>query len=73
MNKIFTLNSSCTTINIKDAIDERFNKIKGILNCLIFALEFTQDDQELDSSSAYHALWAIDGLLDEINCLRQKI
>lgn len=72
MNAVFTFNPATTVPDIKDAIDEKFRKIKGILNCLIFALEFTQEDQRLDASSAYHALWAIDGFLEEIDYLRQK-
>lgn len=72
MEKYFILNPQINLSNIQDAIDERLDKIKGILNCLIFALEFTQSDQQLDNYSAYHALWAIDGYLEEINCLRQK-
>lgn len=72
MEKIFILNPAINNLVIQDAVEERINKMKGVLNCLIFSLEFTQEDQELDSTSAYHALWAIDGFLDEINCLRQK-
>lgn len=72
MEKYFILNPQINLSNIQDAVDERLDKIKGILNCLIFALEFTQCDQQLDNHSAYHALWAIDGYLEEINCLRQK-
>lgn len=72
MEKYFIVNPQATSLNIQDAIDEKLDKIRGILNCLIFAIEFTQEDQELDSSSAYHTLWAIDGFLEEINCLRKK-
>jgi len=73
MNKIFTFNSSCTTLNIKDAIDERFNKIKGVLNCLIFAIEFVDEENELDNNSLYHALWAIDEYLSELIVLYRNI
>jgi hypothetical protein len=71
MEKAFILNSEIKSLDIKDAIDERMNKARGVLNCLIFALEFTNEDQELDESSAYHALWALDGFLEEIDCLIQ--
>lgn len=72
MEKLFILNPAANTTDLIDAIDEKISKIKGILNCVIFALEFSDSDDKLDHSSAYHALWAIDGFLDEVNCLRQK-
>lgn len=73
MEKPFILNPALTSLNIKDAIDERLGKLKGILNCLMFAMEFVQDDNELDNETAYHALWAVDGFLEEITCLKQKL
>jgi hypothetical protein len=72
MEKPFILNPNLTSINIQDAIDERIEKARGVLNCLIFALQFTQEDQVLDESSTWYALWTIDGFLDEVTCLRQK-
>jgi len=73
MEKSFLLNPSFNLLEIKDAMNDRFSKIKGILNCLIFALEFVQGDDELDHNSAFHALWAIDGFLDELCCLKEKL
>lgn len=73
MEKLFILNPAANIPDCKDAMDEKFCKIRGILNCVIFALEFANGDDKLDHSSAYQALWAIDGFLDEVNCLRQKI
>jgi hypothetical protein len=73
MEKPFILNPTLNLLEIKDAMDERFSKLKGVLNCLMFAVEFVQGDDELDNDSAYHALWAIDGFVDEIYCLKQKL
>jgi hypothetical protein len=73
MENPFILNPTITITNLKDAIAERIDKIRGILNCVMFAIEFTNDYDELDSSSAFHALWAIDGLLEETDCLRTKL
>lgn len=72
MEKPFIINPTLNIIDIKNAIDERVSKIKGVLNCLMFATEFIQGDDELDNNSVYHTLWVIDGFLDEINCLQQK-
>lgn len=71
MEKTFVLNPTLNLLNIKDAIDERLSKIKGILNCLMFAN--LQNEEELDNDSTYHALWAMDGFLEEISCLKQKL
>jgi hypothetical protein len=73
MEKPFIFNPNINSLDLKDAIDERYSKLRGVLNCLIFAIEFTQEDQELDNSSAYHALWAIDGFLEEVDYLRKKL
>lgn len=70
MEKIFVLNPNLNLLNIKDAIEERLNKMKGILNCLMFA---NIQDEELDCDTTYHALWAMDGFLDEINYLKRKL
>lgn len=73
MEKTFLINPNLNLQNIKDAIDERISKLKGILNCLMFAMEFVQSDDELDNESAYHALWTMDGFVEEINCLKNKM
>lgn len=70
MEKTFVLNPALSLLNIKDAIDERLSKIKGILNCLMFA---NIQEEELDVDSTYHALWAMDGFLEEISCLKRKL
>ncbi len=73
MDNLFTLNPTAEILDIKDGIDERINKAKGILNCLMFAIEHITSNKELNNNSTYHALWAVDGFIDEINCLEKKI
>lgn len=39
MEKSFILNPTINSLDLKDAIDEKFNKVRGVLNCLIYAIE----------------------------------
>jgi hypothetical protein len=73
MDSPFILNPRITVPTIKDAIHERMSKLSGVLTCLMYATEFIQDDQGLDRNSIYHTLWAMEGFLDEVNCLQQQL
>ncbi len=71
MDNLFFLNPTANDLDIKDAINERFDKAKGVLNCLMLLVG--EGGDEFNNYSAYHALWAIDGFLDEIDWLKQKL
>ena len=70
MDNIFILNPSVTDLDLKDAIDESFLKIKAITVCLLA----TRDGiNELDQETMYNLIWLVDDYLDEIDLLRNKL
>lgn len=73
MGKLFILNPAADPLAIKDGLEERFNKLKGVLACLMYASEFVSSDTELDHATIYHTLWAMDGLLDESYQLQEAL
>lgn len=70
MDNIFILNPSVTTLNLKNAIDERLLKAKAIAACLL-----SQDyaHHKPNNSSILGAIWAIDEYLDEIEYLGNRL
>ena len=73
MQDLFTLRADAAKIDLTDAIHSRFNKTKAILTSIMFSLEFIRDDMKLDNSTIYHALWAADGYLEELEVLFQRL
>lgn len=73
MQDIFTLNPNATVIDIKDAIYARMNKVKAILICAMFATEVLQKDPRSGAHSLYHALWAADDNLEEMEVLLNQL
>lgn len=66
MDNIFTLKLSVTTLELKDAIDERLIKARAIASCLL-----SQDNgyHALKYNALHGAVWAIDDYLEEIEYL----
>lgn len=66
MDNIFLLNPSLSTLDLQDAINERFTKVRIIVNCLVAA----QDGAlELDRGTIYQIIWIVKGFFDEIETL----
>jgi hypothetical protein len=59
--------------SIKDQTYEKINKAKSVLTCVMFATEFVRDEMVVDNNTIYHALWAVDEYLDELEKLFQQI
>ena len=60
-------------IKLEDQTHEKIAKAKSILTCVMFSTGFVRNEMELDSNTLYHALWAIDEYLDELNLLFQQL
>ena len=70
MDSIFTLKPFATVLELKDAIDERLIKAKAITGCLL--------SQDYDLHESNHAIfngavWAIDGFIEEIEFLGDRL
>lgn len=72
MEKLFILNPTADALAIKDGLEERLDKLKGVLSVLMYATVYN-NDTELDNNTIYHTLWAMDGLLDEAYQLQGAI
>ncbi|MGD9152303.1 MAG: hypothetical protein PVG30_01415 [Gammaproteobacteria bacterium] len=70
MDNIFVLNPSVTTLDLKDAINERFMKAKSIIACLMLQ---DVNYNEPNYSVIYNAIWTISDFLDEIEYFEDKI
>lgn len=73
MQDIFSLNPNVSAIDLKDAIHCRINKTKAILTCVMFSSEFVRSDMSIDNHTIYHALWAADEYLDELEKIFQQL
>ncbi len=60
-------------IHLEDQTREKITKAKSILTCVMFSTQFVRNEMELDSNTIYHALWAIDEYLDELDLLFQQL
>ena len=69
MNNTFIINQSITSLGIKDAIIERLTKAQAITSCL---LANQGGESELPYRSIYGVVWAVDGLLGELDELLAK-
>ena len=58
---------------IQDSIIEKISKAKSILTCIMFSAEFLREDMEIDNHTFYHALWAVDEYLEELEKLFEQI
>ena len=72
MEKLFILNPSANALALKDGLEERLDKLKGVMNVLMYASVY-KNDTELDNNTIYHTLWAMDGLLDEAYQLQEAM
>lgn len=66
MSNIFILKHDATLSEIQDAIDERMAKLKGIVGCLLNSTDVPQE-------VAHDAIFAIDGYLEELECLQNRL
>jgi hypothetical protein len=67
--------SSCNSspLNLKDTTYHNLQKSKAILTCVMFATEFIRDDMALDNQTIYHALWAVDDYLENIETMLEQL
>ncbi|MGD9153862.1 MAG: hypothetical protein PVG30_09520 [Gammaproteobacteria bacterium] len=70
MDNILVLKSPTSSLEIKDAIDERLIKARAIAGCLL-----TQDNScyESNNSILHGTIWAIDDYLSEIEDLANNL
>lgn len=73
MDNAFVYNTELYQTQIQDTIQDRINKAKAVITCLMFSVEFLNEDVSLDNSTIFHALWAVDGFLEEIELLQNKL
>jgi hypothetical protein len=69
MQPIFIINPEASLTDIKDTINSTLNKLKAILNCIMLSKQINH----IEESTTYHALWAADDLVDNINLLLTQI
>ena len=70
MDNIFILNPSAIELDLKDAIDERFLKIKAVTTGILA----TRDNvSELEQEIVYNLIWLIDDYLDEIDLMHRQL
>jgi hypothetical protein len=72
MQDVFILDANADPINIKDSIHSRINKAKAITTSVMFALDHLNGASS-DRCTLYHALWAIDGYLEQLDKLFQQL
>jgi hypothetical protein len=70
MDNIFILNPSLDKMDLVDAINERITKLKALVTCLLFA---SYSDSGIDNNVVGNTAWAIEGFIDEIELLQEKI
>ncbi len=59
-------------IDVSDAIYSKIQKSKAILTSVMFATEFIRRDMTMDNHTIYHAWWAVDDYLEDIEMLLSK-
>ena len=62
-----------TVAEIQDKIETHFHKIKATLTCIMFALDWLSTGIPSDKHTLYHALWAVDDHLVELDNLFQQL
>lgn len=74
MEQLNHLNAEVSSADLNDAIYSKLQKSKAILTSVMFASEFIRSDTTvLDNHTIYHALWAVEEYLAEIeNLLHQS-
>ncbi|MGD9153684.1 MAG: hypothetical protein PVG30_08570 [Gammaproteobacteria bacterium] len=70
MDNIFLLNPSLSELDLQDATDERFIKIRAIISGLLATQE---GELKLDRDIIYQMIWTIQDFTDEIEVFRCKI
>ena len=70
MDNIFILNPAVSSFDIKDAIDERLNKVQAIISCF---MANNTSDMELPRNKIFNTIWAIDDYLDKISYLNNYL
>lgn len=73
MNTLSPISCNASFINLKDAIHGKIQKSKAILTSVMFATEFIRNDMALDTHTVYHALWAVDDYLENIETLLEQL
>jgi len=69
---IFSTSTNPCSLDLEDAIHNKIQKSKAILTSVMFASEFIRNDMPLDNNTVYHALWAVDDYLAEIETLVKR-
>jgi len=69
MGNYFILNSCLTKLDLIDAINERLMKSKSMTSYLL-SCDFSGGG---DAKSIYGIVWALDGYLEELDCLFDRL
>jgi hypothetical protein len=73
MDTLSTTGCNPSFFDLKDAIHGKLQKSKAILTAIMFATEFIHEDMALDNHTVYHALWAVDDYLENIESLLEQL
>jgi hypothetical protein len=67
MDNIFIVNPSATTKDLQSALHEKLLHTKALTSCILFAFK------ELENSTLYDAIWAVDSLIETIYQLKENL
>lgn len=70
MEKIFNINLALNVSELTEAIHQKTTQARAITSCL---LATSDGPARLCNELLYGCLWAIDSLLDELNCLHERL
>lgn len=73
MENLFVSAHDHTSMAIRDAIYSKIQQSKAILTCIMYSTKFVRSDIELDQTTLYHALWAVEDYLEELDSLFQEL
>ena len=69
MDNLFIINPKISNFDLQNGIDARLNKAKAIGQCV--AVDIFEEDSSLAHNEVTNALWALDGLLEEVSLLQE--
>lgn len=67
MENIFMVNPSATSRDLQAALHEKLLHTKVLTTCILFAFK------ELENSTLYDAIWAVDSLIEIIYQLKENL
>lgn len=67
MEDVFRVNPSATSKDLQHALHEKLLQTKALTTCILFAFK------ELERSTLYDAIWAVDSLIEVIYQLKENL